>query len=320
MGGVKDVINITLMIKDKRLMITHVPVLLHETIELLDIRPGDTVLDCTLGAGGHSSAIANMLGHQGTLIGLDADSEAIARARKKIGTTKCATHFIQENFRNLDCALDRLGIVSADKILFDIGFSSDQLELSGRGFSFQKDEPLLMTLKDNPMDDDLTAEEIVNKWEEKHIADVLYGFGGERFSRKIAHGITEARKQKRITTTSELVAIIEKSVPAAYRRGRIHPATKTFQALRIAVNDELGALSEALEKGTKRLKIEGRIAVISFHSLEDRTVKEFFKKKMAEGVLTILTKKPLVPAREEQRENPRSRSAKLRGAQKLQQI
>lgn len=298
-------------------MTMHTPVLLHETIELLNILPGDTVLDCTLGAGGHSEAIAKILGSGGTLIGLDADGDAILRAEKRIGKTKCATRFVQENFRNMDRVLDTLGITAVDKILLDLGFSSDQLETSSRGFSFQKDESLLMTLKSKPTKDELTAEEIVNEWEEGNIADVLYGFGGERFSRRIARGIAEARKEKRIRTTSELVAIIRGSVPAAYRRGRIHPATKTFQALRIAVNDELGALADVLARGVKKLSGGGRIAVISFHSLEDRAVKEFFKKKTADGALAILTKKPIVPAREEQRENPRSRSAKLRGAQKI---
>ena len=282
----------------------HIPVLLHETIELLDIRPDDTVLDCTFGAGGHSKAISKMLGAKGVLVGLDADGTAIARAKVRIGKTKCTAHFIQENFRHLDSALDEIGITEVDKIFLDLGFSSDQLEASGRGFSFQKDEPLLMTLSDKPAKDDLTAEEIVNEWEEGNIADILYGFGGERFSRRIAKGIVEARKEKRIKTTGELVEIIERNVPKPYRRGRTHSATKTFQALRIAVNDELGALAEALEKGTERLAKDGRIAVISFHSLEDRTTKEFFKKKVQDGAIMILTKKPIVVGRGRKAEEP----------------
>lgn len=177
-------------------------------------------------------------------------------------------------------------------------------------------EPLLMTMKDSgdnlPLPEDVTAIDVVNTWEEKNLADIIYGYGEERFSRRIAKGIVEARKKAKIENTSDLVKIIENSVPAAYRRGRLHPATKTFQALRIAVNDELGALKEGLEKGFEVLKTGGRISVISFHSLEDRIVKKFYKEKEREGKARLINKKPILASKEEIKNNPRSRSAKLR--------
>jgi len=297
-------------------MITHKPVLLQETIDGLDIKEGDTVVDGTLGAGGHSKVISQKLGKKGILIGIDQDSTALDRARENLKDCKTKTFFIQENFRNLSTVLADLKIERVNKILLDIGFSSIQVDDSGRGLSFQKDEPLLMTLIADPKESDLTAEEIVNTWDEENIADVLYGFGGERFSRRIAHGIVEARGEGRIKTTAQLVEIILRSVPAIYKKGRIHPATRTFQALRIAVNDELGALKEGLTDGLEALAPNGRLAVITFHSLEDRIAKRFFKEKEKEGTLTILTKKPIAPSREETIKNPRARSAKLRIIQK----
>jgi 16S rRNA (cytosine1402-N4)-methyltransferase len=187
-----------------------------------------------------------------------------------------------------------------------------QLEKSGRGFSFQKDEPLLMTLKSEPGPNDLTAREILNKWSEKEIADVLYKYGEERYSRRIARAIFERRKKKAVETTLELIDIVRASVPRSYRHGRINCATRTFQALRIAVNDELNALEEGLEKAWNALNDKSRMIVISFHSLEDRIVKNFFKKTGGK----ILTKKPIVPSEEEIKNNPRSRSAKMRAIEK----
>ena len=180
-----------------------------------------------------------------------------------------------------------------------------------------KDEPLLITMKENPSPEDITALDVVNTWEEKNLADIIYGYGEERFARRIARGIVEARKVTEIKTTLDLVKVIERSVPDFYRRGRIHFATKTFQALRIAVNDELRALEEGLGKGFEALRTGGRMAVISFHSLEDRIVKNFYKEKAKEDKAKLINKKPVRPSIEEIKNNPRSRSAKLRILEKI---
>ena len=296
----------------------HVPVLLKEITEHLDIKEPDVVLDGTINGGGHSEIFCKKLGKKGVLVGIDNDSNALARAKKRLSESNCKIFLKQENFRNLDNVLDGLDIKKIDKALFDLGLSSDQLEASGRGFSFLRDEPLLMTFNPNPKETDLTAKEIVNTWEEENIADIIYGYGEERFARRIAKKIVEARKENPIETTKDLVEIIEKSIPARFRIGRkTHCATKTFQALRTAVNDEIRSAREGIEKAIERLNKGGRVAVITFHSIEDRMVKILFKEKQAEGVCTILTKKPMTPSEEETRANPRARSAKLRIIEKL---
>jgi len=248
----------------------------------------------------------------------------LERAVGKIGQLKddndAKLFLIKENFRHLDHVLDSIGIAQVNRILLDLGLSSDQFETSGRGFSFKKDEPLLMTFGKNA---ELTARHIVNTWDEANIADIIYGYGEEKYSRKIAAGIIAARAEKLIETTSDLVAIIERSTPARYHHGKIHPATRTFQALRITVNDEINVLREGLVKGWERLAPGGRMAIISFHSIEDRIVKHFYKAKAAEvkeggeSSAKILTKKPITPSEQEIAENPRSRSAKLRILEKL---
>ncbi len=290
----------------------HIPVLLNETIKYLDIQKDDVVVDGTLGAGGHSREICSLLGKNGTLIGIDQDSDAISRAKGVLDKYKCNVVLRNENFRNLDKILAEIGIKTVNKILLDIGFSSDQIENSNRGFSFMKEEPLLMTLSNNIMEDTLTAEEIVNTWDEENIADVIFGYGEEKFSRMIAKGIIKARDEKPIKNTLELADIIKESVPAWYRRRKIHPATKTFQALRIVVNDEIGALKEGLDTGVRLLSKGGIIAVISFHSIEDRVVKNFFREMSKNGVGEIINKKPISPDRDEILNNKRARSAKLR--------
>lgn len=294
----------------------HIPVLLHEAIGGLKIQPGDVVLDGTINRGGHSSIICERLGGRGVIIGMDQDSDALLRAQETLSSCRSRIILINDNFRNLDKALAANGIEDVDKILLDIGLSSDQLEGSGRGFSFQKNEPLLMTFKANPGPSDVTAHDVVNTWDEENIESILYGFGEEKFAKRIARGIVERREEKSIETTNELAEIVKKNVPRWYANKKTHPATKTFQAIRMAVNDELPALQEGLTKGMERLKKGGRIAVISFHSLEDRIVKRFFKEKEEAGICTIITKKPVVPAREEILMNKRARSAKLRIAQK----
>ncbi len=292
----------------------HKTVLLNETIEGLNLSgtgAGRTVLDGTFGGGGHSRAVLEKF-PKAEVIALDMDRSVWHRS----GLAKFGGRisFFCKNFRDLEEALDGKKV---DGIILDLGISSDQLENSGRGFSFRKDEPLLMTMKEDPHSEDLTAGDIVNDWSEENLAKIIYGYGEERFAKKIAQGITEARKNKKIETSFDLVKAIESSVPERYRRGRIHFATRTFQALRIAVNDELGSLEGGLKHGLEALKPGGRMAVITFHSLEDRLVKRFFREAAAEKRARLINKKPLVPSEEEVMENPRSRSAKLRILEKI---
>jgi len=294
----------------------HRSVLLHEAVESLSIAPNDIVVDATLGGGGHAKRIAEKLGKEGIFIGFDLDGSAIERSREALAGTLPRTHFFQDNFRNLSAKLQEAGIPHITKALFDLGWSSYQLD-SGRGFSFLKDEPLLMTYATEIISQTLTAEKIVNEWEEGNVADVLWGWGEERYSRRIARAIAEARARKPIKTSRELAEIIANAVPRAYRHGRIHPATRTFQALRIAVNDELGALAEGLRGAWEKLSPGGKLAVITFHSIEDRIVKQTFAAWEKEGVGLRMTKKPMSPSPEEIRENPRSRSAKLRVIEKV---
>ncbi len=299
---------------------SHIPVLLHETIQGLAVKDGDILLDGTLGGAGH--AVELIKGKQKiTLIGLDADGDALARARKKIAdyAEESDVKIILEktNFRNIDEVLKKYDIERIDKVLLDLGLGSHTYE-SGRGFSFLKDEPLVMTLDNEATSEkSVTAYTVVNEWSEETLADIIYGFGEERYAYRIARGIVHARDKKPIETTKELSDIVTHSVPFFYRHGKIHPATKTFQAIRIAVNDELNALKDALEQAWKHLGSQGRMAVISFHSLEDRIVKTFFLSKEKEGSGKNLSKKPLTPTDEEIQENPRSRSAKLRIIEKM---
>ncbi len=297
----------------------HKTVLLNETIEGLNLKKDSIVIDGTFGGGGHSLEVCKRFPTV-KIIAIDQDANSFLKAKDRFKDIKCDIDFINTNFRSLDKATKE----KVDGIILDLGLSSDQLENSGRGFSFLKDEPLLMQMKlakkskkENPSSEDLTAFEVVNTWEEKNLADIIYGYGEERFSRRIAKGIVEARKKSKIETTFDLVKIIESSVPTVYRKGKINCATKTFQALRITVNDELGALKEGLEKGFDKLKIGGRMSVISFHSLEDRIVKRFFKELEKEGFLKLINKKPITPSKEEIINNNRSRSAKLRVIEKI---
>jgi len=320
----------------------HEPVLLHEVVQALGLQvesrkfqvksqekqdfrlgtfdSGLIYLDGTLGGAGHALAMAKALEGKLTIIGLDRDPQAIERAQEALKGKAEKVILENEDFRNLDKVLGKHGIGKVDCILLDLGLSSDELETSGRGFSFLRDEPLQMTFGD-PAQHPFTASTIVNGWKEEDIANVIYAYGEERYARRIAKAIVLRRREKKIETSVELAEIIKSSVPAIYRNGRIHPATRTFQALRIAVNDELAALKEGLEKAWDALDKKGRLAVISFHSLEDRIVKEFFKEKAkrqkeAQGI--ILTKKPITASLEEISENPRSRSAKLRILEKIQ--
>ena len=284
----------------------HKTVLLNETIDGLNLKSDSIVFDATFGGGGHSREILKKF-PKAKVIALDQDKSVWDENDERIS-------FHNENFRDLDKVL---GSEKVDGIVFDLGLSSDQLENSGRGFSFQKDEPLLMTMKKNPSEEDLTAGEIVNTWEEKNLADIIYGYGEERFSRRIARGIEGAREKAEIKTTADLVKIISEAVPAVYRRGRLHFATRTFQALRMAVNDELRSLQTGLEKGFEALRGGGRMSVITFHSLEDRVVKKFYKKMEQEGKVILINKKPILENEENLKKNPRARSAKLRILEKI---
>jgi len=286
----------------------HQSVLLQESLEGLDIQKGDIFLDGTFNDGGHSIEVCRRLKGSVKIIGIDLDSDALRRARERFINEGCRIALHQENFRNLDTVLKKEGIESVNALLLDLGFSSDQLEDSGRGFSFNRDEPLLMTLTTETSG--LTAREIVNEWNVEHIEAVIRYYGEERNARKIASAIKTARGKAPIETTGELAEIISSALGG--RRGKTHPATKTFQALRITVNDEIEALKEALEKGFDALAPGGRMAIISFHSLEDRQVKRFFKEKVREEKGVLLNKKPITPSDEERERNPRSRSAKLR--------
>jgi len=295
----------------------HVPVLLQSTIESLGVAKGETVVDATLGLAGHAREIAKLLGEKGTLIGLDADRELLTKAKHNLEDIDCQKIFINSNFRNLKQEFDQRDIEKVDAILFDLGLNSEHFDSSGRGFTFQKDEPLLMTLVTDITESTLTAKEIVNTWAEESLADIIYGYGEERLSRKIAKAIVETRKIKPINTTFDLVEVIKTAMPAGRIHGKIHFATKTFQALRITVNDELGALREGLAGAWDKLSIDGRLAVISFHSLEARIVKDFYKEKVKLGRGQLVTKKAVKPSREEELSNPRSRSAQLRVIRKI---
>jgi len=294
----------------------HTSVLLHESIEGLDIHEDDIYLDGTLGSAGHAKYALEKAKGRLTIIGLDRDQDALTRSREVLADAE-KVFLRQASYGDMDRVLDDLHISRVNRIMLDLGISSDQFESSGRGFTFKRDEPLLMTMARHPAEDDLTAKYILNKWEESSIADIIYGYGEERYARKIARAIVSYRAKKAIETTFELVEIVKGAVPPAYRRGRIHPATRTFQALRIAVNDELNTLKYGLAKGFERLEKQGRMAVISFHSLEDRIVKYFYKEKADRGEGLLITKRPVTPTEEEEFNNPRSRSAKLRIIEKI---
>lgn len=292
----------------------HTTVLLSEAVEMLEIASGDTVVDATLGGAGHFTKILNLLGEDGVLIGIDADPEAVGRARSAVSADTRAkrptVHIVEDNFSNLAHIAERVGVQSIDGALFDLGWSGYHLT-SGRGFSFQSDEPLYMTYG-RPESAERTAADIVNSMPEDELADLIYTYGEETLSRQIAKSIALHRRKERILTTGALVEAITAAMPASKQHGRINPATKTFQALRIAVNDELGAARTGISTALSLLNDGGRVAVITFHSIEDRLVKSLFRDAAQQGAGTLVTKKPLGPSDAELSENPRARSAKLR--------
>jgi len=294
----------------------HKTVLLNEAIDGLNLKPGAVYFDGTLGGAGHSAKVCSSLGGKVRVIATDRDEGAIKRAQEKLSKSGCKFDLVLSDYRKIDSVLENLGVEKVDAILLDLGLSSDQLDTSGRGFTFRKDEPLLMTFSEGK-GDEVTAGSALNNWSETTIADIIYAYADERYSRRIARAIVEAREMKPIKTTFDLVKIIESAVPSAYRKGKTHFATKTFQALRIAVNDEITALKEGMEKGWNVMNLGGRMAIISFHSVEDREVKNYFRNKTKTGEGVLVNKKPIIPSDEEIDENPRSRSAKLRIIEKI---
>lgn len=292
----------------------HIPVLLNETIRLLNPRPGEFIIDGTLGSGGHAAEILRRISPGGILLGIDWDLTTIEKTQDKISAISKSEFLIAKpvlvcgNYADTPEILKDKNLGKADGLLLDLGFSSDELEFSGRGFSFRKDEPLLMTY-DNSR---IPVRDILSQTKEEELARIIYEFGEERLSRRIAKAIKEFTRKKKIETSGELAKIVAAAVPKNYERGRIHPATRTFQALRIYANDELGNLKTILGVLPQILRKNGRAAIISFHSLEDRLVKNAFRDMAKAGIAEILTGKPITSSREEIASNPRSRSAKLR--------
>lgn len=310
-------------------MFHHIPVLKQESIDGLNIRPDGIYVDCTLGGAGHSLEIVSRLGEGGRLIAFDQDDAALEHARERLAPYKDKVTLVRSNFRHLQRQLEALGITRVHGILYDLGVSSPQLDEAERGFSYNQEADLDMRMDRTGK---LTAYEIVNTWPEQELARILSQYGEERFASRIARRIAEARKAHPIRTTRELAELVKEGIPAAARRTGPHPAKRSFQAIRIAVNDELGALEDSLEQAVQVLAVGGRICVISFHSLEDRITKRLFAKFVErctcppdfpvcvchkKPVLRIITRKPIEAGEEERKANLRSRSAKLRIAEKI---
>jgi|AntRauTorckE6833_2_1112554.scaffolds.fasta_scaffold07975_3 16S rRNA (cytosine1402-N4)-methyltransferase len=298
-------------------MTKHIPVLLPEVLSELDLQSGETVLDGTVGSAGYSLAITTSIGAEGTLVGIDADASAIAAAKEKLADSESRVCLQVANFRTTKSVLRKCEVKKLDAAVFDLGFRSEQLEMN-RGFSFQENAPLIMTFThpDDVTDADVTAYDVVNDWERESIVSILEGYGNERYAGQITNGIIAARENGPIETTDDLVRIIKNSVPLHYRNGRRHPATLTFQAIRIAVNDEMNALKEGLHAAFEALVEGGRLVVVSFHSLEDRMTKNFFADLSTDGLAVKNTERPITASEEEISFNSRSRSAKLRSVTK----
>lgn len=322
----------------------HIPVMLKEALEYLDPKAGQFFIDCTLGGGGYTLELARKVGDKGRVLSIDLDKLAIDNAKLQIANHKLQNVFlIHENFKNLsqiakdNC--EKIRTERFDGLVFDLGLSSAQLQDRARGFSFLVDAPLDMAFghkqeinERQRIKTNNDTEFIVNKWSERNLERIIKEFGEERFAKRIAGAIARARRRAPIKTTGELVKIIEAAIPRKFQRGKIHPATRTFQALRIATNNELDNLIQALPQALELLKPGGKVAVVSYHSLEDRIVKRFFRQEARdclcppeipicqcrhEARLKILTKKPVGPSEEEIKKNPRARSAKMRVAEKL---
>ncbi|NLS97250.1 MAG: 16S rRNA (cytosine(1402)-N(4))-methyltransferase RsmH [Planctomycetaceae bacterium] len=288
----------------------HTPVLLAEVLDWLQPREGSVIVDGTLGGGGHTRALAERVGKSGRVISLDRDAAAIQRAQETLADLPVTT--VQANFCNLPEVLETLDLEKVDGVVLDLGLSSDQLADDSRGFSFAADGPLDLrfdTERGEP------ASRLVNRLQAEHLADLIYAYGEERHSRRIARAIVERRRNRPIETAGQLAEIVRRAIPGPRKKGQIDPATRTFQALRIAVNEELKSLEIALRRIPDCLKVDGRLGIISFHSLEDRRVKEAFRD---DSRLEALTRKPIRPGEGECEVNPRSRSAKFRVARRAE--
>ncbi|MFR3686851.1 MAG: 16S rRNA (cytosine(1402)-N(4))-methyltransferase RsmH [Enterococcus sp.] len=309
----------------------HTTVLLRETVDGLAIKPNGIYVDCTLGGAGHSEYLLSRLNNDGHLYAFDQDQKAIENAKIRLAeyVAKKQVTFVKANFRELTTELNQLGVTEVDGILYDLGVSSPQLDEAERGFSYHQDAPLDMRMD---QDAPLSAYQVVNEYSYHELVKIFFRYGEEKFSKQIARLIERKRTDKPIETTGELVDLIKEAIPAPARRKGGHPAKRVFQAIRIAVNDELGAIESSLEQAIDLLSIEGRVSVITFHSLEDRIVKTMFKefstpKDMPPGlpvvpeefqpVLKLVNRKPIIPSEEELQDNNRARSAKLRIAEKM---
>lgn len=308
----------------------HDTVLLNETVEGLNIKSDGIYVDCTLGGAGHTSLILSQLSDEGHLFAFDQDMTAINNAKKLLGeeVEKGKLTFVHSNFRYIKDELTSRGVTAVDGVLYDLGVSSPQLDVTERGFSYHKEAKLDMRMDQSQQ---LTAHDIVNTWDYNDLVRIFFRYGEEKFSKQIARIIEATRKSKSIDTTQELVDLIKEAIPAPARRKGGHPAKRVFQALRIAVNDELGALEDSLEAAIELLDLNGRISIISFHSLEDRIVKQLFRSysklpDLPRGLpiipdqelplLKLINRKPILPSEEELEKNNRARSAKLRIAEK----
>ncbi|MBO0585875.1 16S rRNA (cytosine(1402)-N(4))-methyltransferase RsmH [Sporosarcina sp. E16_8] len=309
-------------------MFNHTTVLLHEAVEGLNIKNDGIYVDCTLGGAGHSIEIAKKLSPEGRLICFDQDITAIEVAKERLKDYLPQVTFVHSNFRNLKSELNEIGITGVDGILYDLGVSSPQLDTAERGFSYNLDAPLDMRMDTDAL---LTAYDVVNDWSYEDLVRIFFRYGEEKFSKRVARKVEEARQQSPIQSTAELAELIKLSIPAATRRTGGHPAKRVFQAIRIAVNDELGAAEDSLMDAITLLNPGGRISVITFHSLEDRLCKTIFKEASSlpdlppnlpvipegmEPILKLVTRKPIVPGEKEIEENKRARSAKLRIVEK----
>ncbi|MEG0627641.1 MAG: 16S rRNA (cytosine(1402)-N(4))-methyltransferase RsmH [Enterococcus sp.] len=309
----------------------HTTVLLHETVDGLAIKPSGVYVDCTLGGAGHSEYLLSQLGEAGHLYAFDQDQKAIDNAKIRLAkyVEQNQVTFVKANFRELTTEMNRLGVTEVDGILYDLGVSSPQLDEAERGFSYHQDAPLDMRMDQTAP---LSAYQVVNEYSYHELVKIFFRYGEEKFSKQIARLIERKRADEPIKTTGELVDVIKEAIPAPARRKGGHPAKRVFQAIRIAVNDELGAIESSLEQAIELLALNGRVSVITFHSLEDRIVKTMYKefstpKDMPPGlpvvpeefqpVLKLVNRKPIVPSNEELQDNNRARSAKLRIAEKV---
>ncbi|MGP7817609.1 16S rRNA (cytosine(1402)-N(4))-methyltransferase RsmH [Niallia sp. 01092] len=310
-------------------MFNHTTVLLHEAVDALAIRPDGIYIDCTLGGAGHSELILSKLSDKGRLIAFDQDDTAISNAEQKLAAYKNKLTIVKSNFSQLEQEIKKLGIFHVDGILYDLGVSSPQLDTPERGFSYHHDAPLDMRMDH---EGDVSAYDVVNSWSYEQLVKIFFRYGEEKFSKQIARKIEAARSISPIETTGQLVELIKEGIPAPARRKGGHPAKRIFQAIRIAVNDELGVFESSLNQAISLLNKGGRISVITFHSLEDRICKSTFKKasdlpNLPPGLpvipdefkpeLKLVTRKPIIPSEQELEENNRARSAKLRVAEKL---